>query len=286
MAMPVKSPPVPLGDAPDHYAFIFPLRPCASKAEAAQDQSCGETRFQVTFHLPYTGSLAFAPKVAMPTDTVAVMLPKSMRFQPGAGANYTPATDELNAQAFVVRNVQPSQPLGFTVSGSGQLPRDTPAAGDGQDAGAAGADASGAGNTAGGDLTPSEASARQRADTRPGVGLNNPLDSEGDLEPWAKYKWWILGVLSVALAAGAGMMLKTTPAATLAASSTATGAAPSPATPVASGPGALLQALKDELFAIETDRLGGKLDDAQYAEQKTALEIILRRALARSGDGA
>jgi 5-hydroxyisourate hydrolase-like protein (transthyretin family) len=135
MAMPVKSAPVPLGDAPDHYAFLFPLRPCASKTEAAQDANCGETRFQVTFQLPYSGSLGFAPKVAMPTDTVAVMLPKSMTFKPGAGASYVPATDELNAQAFVARNVQPGEPLGFTVSGSGQLPRDTPATG-GESAGA------------------------------------------------------------------------------------------------------------------------------------------------------
>ena len=272
MAMPVKSPPVPLGDAPDHYAFIFPLRPCPSKAEAAQDTSCGETRFQVTFRLPYTGSLAFAPKVAIPTDTVAIMLPKSMSFQPGVGANYAQATEEMNAQAFVARNVQPSQPLGFTVSGSGQLPRDPQAAGGGQDAGAA--DAAGGS----GDLSPSEASARQRADTKPGVGLNNPLDSQGDLEPWAKYKWWILGVLGLALAGGAGVMLKTSPA---------TGAvappASAPAAAAVSGPGALLQALKDELFALETDRLEGKLSEPQYAEQKAALEVVLRRALGRGG---
>jgi hypothetical protein len=269
MAMPVKSPPVPLGDAPDHYAFIFPLRPCASNAEATQDTSCGETRFQVTFHLPYAGSLAFAPKVAIPTDTVAIMLPKSMTFQPSAGANFAPAAEEMNAQAFVARSVQPSQPLGFTVSGSGQLPRDSPAAGS-QDAGA---DASGAN---GGDLTPSEASARQRADTKPGVGLNNPLDSEGDLEPWAKYKWWILGVLGLALATGAGLMLKQSPAI----APVATSASVPPATAM-TGPGALLQALKDELFALETDRLEGKLSEPQYAEQKAALEVVLRRALGR-----
>jgi hypothetical protein len=266
MSMPVKSPPVPLGDAPDHYAFIFPLRPCPSKDEAAQDTTCGETRFQVTFRLPYTGSLGFTPKVAIPTDTVAIMLPKSMTFKPGAGVSYAQAGDEMNAQAFVARNVQPSQPLGFTVSGTGQLPRETPGAG-GQDAGAP--DASSAG---GSDLTPSEASARQRADTKPGVGLNNPLDSDSELQPWAKYKWWILGVLGLALVAGAGIMMKAPADGAVAAVTPATG----------SGPGALLQALKDELFALETDRLSGKLSEAQYAEQKAALEVVLRRALGRS----
>ena len=43
----------------------------------------------------------------------------------------------------------------------------------------------------------------------------------------------------------------------------------------------MLAALKDELFALETDRLQGKLDDAAYAEQKAALEVVLRRALSR-----
>ncbi len=280
MAMPVKSPPVPLGDA-DHYAFIFPLRPCGSKEEAAQDSGCGETRFQVSFHLPYSGSLNISPKVAMPTDTLAVMLPKSMTFQPAAGVSYEQAAEETAAQAFVSRNIMPGAPLGFAVSGVGQLPRDTQQ----ETSGGQGA----TGDSGGGDLTPAEASARQRADTKPGVGLNNPLDSEGTLEPLSKYKGWILGGLVVLLAAGAGLMLKAKPAGTtgvVAASVPAaiSDAALRPGSGSVSGSGALLQALKDELFALETDRLAGKLNEAQYAEQKAALEVVLRRALGRADE--
>jgi hypothetical protein len=270
--MPVQAAPVPLGDEPDHYAFIFPVRP-------------GETRFQTTYRLPYGGSLKISPRLAVPTDTVAVMLPKSMKF--AGGAPYAAVSDEVDGQTFVARNVQPSQPLEFTVSGSGQLPRDTEAAQQG-DAAASGGAASGSN----GDLTPSEASARQRADSKPGVGLNNPLDSDGDLEPWAKYKWWILGVLGLALAAGAGLMLRANPAA---ADASAGGAVPLPAAPGASaaglvagpaaGHGALLLALKDELFALETDRLAGQLSEPQYAEQKAAFEMVLRRALGRGALG-
>ncbi len=40
--MPVQASPVPLGE-PNHYAFVFPIRP-------------GETRFQITYTLPYSGS--------------------------------------------------------------------------------------------------------------------------------------------------------------------------------------------------------------------------------------
>jgi hypothetical protein len=47
----------------------------------------------------------------------------------------------------------------------------------------------------------------------------------------------------------------------------------------------VLSSLKDELFAIETDRLEGRLSEAEYAEQKAAIEVVLKRALQRQGQG-
>jgi hypothetical protein len=44
---------------------------------------------------------------------------------------------------------------------------------------------------------------------------------------------------------------------------------------------ALLAALKEELFALETERLEGKLAEPEYAQLKAAFETVLRRALAR-----
>ena len=64
----------------------------------------------------------------MPTDTIAVMMPKSMTFKAGPSTPYTPVTEETTAQTYVARNVEPSQALDFTVSGAGQLPRDSEAA--------------------------------------------------------------------------------------------------------------------------------------------------------------
>ena len=43
----------------------------------------------------------------------------------------------------------------------------------------------------------------------------------------------------------------------------------------------MLQAIKEELFQLETERIVGKITDAEYAAQKTALEVMLKRALAR-----
>ena len=249
--MPVQASPVPLGDA-NHYAFIFPIRP-------------GETRFQITYRLPYSGSLKFSPRVGMPTDTIAVMMPKSMTFAGGASTPYSPVTEETTAQTYVARNVAPSEPLDFTVSGAGQMPRDTEAAAT---AGQGGADASGGTGAAAGTAA---------TDTRPGGGLGVPLDPEGTNDPWAKYKWWILGGLGLVMAAGAGFMLTGNQKGVVAPAGGAVA--------IAGGPASLLGAMKEELFALETDKLQGRLTEKEYLEQKAALEVVLRRALLRGEGG-
>lgn len=244
--MPVQASPVPLGD-PNHFAFIFPIRP-------------GETRFQITYHLPFNGSFKFSPRMVMPTDTVAVMMPKSMKFEGGPATPFTPVTEETTAQTFVARNVVPSEALNFTVSGTGQLPRDSQAAATAGSGGEQQADASapaGSGNVS------------AAADTRPGGGLGNPLDPEGTNDPWAKYKWWILGGLGLLLAGAAGIMMK------------GNTVQPVAGGPVPTGPNALLAAMKEELFVLETDKLQGRLSETEYEAQKSALETVLRRALVR-----
>ena len=249
--MPVQASPMPLGDA-SHYAFVFPIRP-------------GETRFQISYHLPYDGTLKLAPKPSTNTDTVAIMLPKSMTFKADASSPYSPVTEEMAAQTFVARNVSSSSPLSFTLSGTGQLPRDSQTgaqAGQGDEAPQL---------TAGGSAA---------TDTRPGGGLGNPIDPEGTNDPWAKYKWWILGGLGLAMAAGAGFLLKNggQPAPAAAASTVA------PTSTV--GDAGVLASLRDELFALETDRLEGRLNEADYTEQKAAIETVLKRALQRKAQNA
>jgi hypothetical protein len=229
---------------PNKFTILFPLRP-------------GETEFQVTYRLPYGADKGFAfnPRPTMPTDTIALMMPKSMTFKPGTSTPYTPVTDEeVNAQTYVARNVQPSQPLQFTVTGTGQLPRDTGAQG-----GATPAGANGPSNTA--------ATGDPNTDTRPGGGLGVPVDKDAEREGWiSKYKVWIMIALGLVFATAAGFMMK----------------GPTTTTPAPAGPEGALQVLRDELFAVETDRLSGKLNEAQYAELKTAYDVVIKRALSRS----
>jgi len=132
---------------------------------------------------------------------------------------------------------------------------------------------------------------------RPGGGLGNPIDTP---DPLQKYKWWILSGIGLALVIAAAFMLRAKPgqqpveskpepspltpttvpggktlAAYRAATAPANGAAPQRAN------AGTLAALKEELFALETERLEGKISEGEYAEHKAALETLLRRALAR-----
>jgi hypothetical protein len=242
--MPVQSSPVPLGDK-GHYAFLFPLRP-------------GMTQFQLSYHLPYSGSLAFEQRFANATDSFVVMMPKSMSFKPGGGVSFESLNETPGALTMLARNGTPTRPFAFTLSGSGAMPRDTQAADNPT------TDGGGATNTGG------NAAAN---DTRPGGGLGIPIDTP---DPLDKYKWWILGAITLVFAVGAGFLLRR-PAggSTAEVALAATGVQGSPTG------GSLLAALKDELFSLETDHLQGKLSDSEYEQQKQALELVLRRALAK-----
>ena len=262
--LPTNSKVVPIDAASGHYAFTFPIRP-------------GETRFQVAYSLPYSGKLIFGLKLSVPTGDVAVMLPKSMQFQGSAG--FQPLNDPsvINSQSYDAHQPPPGQPVQFTLTGTGQLPESPETA-------------QGGGAQSGGGQADQTAATGQR----PGGGLGAPDDPNAVNDPWAKYKWWIVSGLGLALVAGAGIMLKNSPTVAVVASPQTPIDVPTPASVFASGPVAtpigvaavgtppLLQALKDELLELETDRLMGRLSDAQYAEQKAAFDVVLRRALNRA----
>ena len=147
--MGVEQPLVPVGD-PKHYTIIFPIRP-------------GETEFNVWYRIPYKDSFTFAPRLTLPTDALGIMMPQSMNFKPGPGTGFTSVSEQVGgkAQAYLARNVNPSQPLGFTVNGKGELPRDSVA-----QSGGAGTLPSANGATPG--------SSDPNLDTRPGIGLGTP----------------------------------------------------------------------------------------------------------------
>jgi hypothetical protein len=257
---------VPLGQK-GHYTFNIPIQP---------NQGEKETMFEVQYHIPYSGKYTFSPRVLMPADNLVVYAAKGIDFSGASGATFQSTQEDPRVQTFVAKGIHPGQAISFAVSGEGQMPRDAQGAGMGQGSGAGMGDSG------------------SEAGNRPGGGIGVPI---GSPDPLTKYKWWILAVLTLMLVSAAAFMLrkrsedlsataasvhdggvevKAKPAIPRAATSAPVLA---PATPV--GSAALLSILKDELFAIESERLSGTLSASEYAEIKIGLEAVLKRALSR-----
>jgi hypothetical protein len=236
-----------------HYVFDFPIQP---------DEGDKDTLFQITYHLPYSGKFTFKPQLELPADNVAVLMPKSMTFDAGPGLMFQPVNEDPNIQTYVGKNATLGKAIAFTVSGTGSMPRED----QGQQASSGGA-AQDAGNPGG----------------QPGGGIGNPIDTP---DPLSKYKWWILAGFALLLAAAAAFLLRKP------AMATAAGPAIPGGPPIAEAPAstqgnaapaarntALLNVLKEELFAIESEKLSGNMSLDDYAEVKSALETVLKRAL-------
>ena len=271
--LPTNTRPTPLSQK-GHYTINIPIQP--NKGEK-------ETLFEVQYHLSFNGKVTFTPQPLMPADNLVVYVPKGMTFGGAKGADFQKAEQDPRVQTFIAKNIHPGQAIEFTLSGEGQMPREAQNSGMGQQAIGGMGDAGSA-----------------ETGNKPGGGIGNPIDTP---DPLSKYKWWIIGALALLLVAAAGYLLRkqgaSAPAlpATLSDAafeekSVRTGSAPA-ATPQAShstaqanysaapaaGKSALLNALKEEMFAIESERLSGTISAAEYAEVKNGLEAVLKRAL-------
>jgi Carboxypeptidase regulatory-like domain len=252
--LPTTLQPLPLAQK-GHFSINVPIQP---------DQGEKQTLFDVRYHLPYGGNFTFTPRSELPVQNEVVLLPNAMTFSPGKGTAYEALHRDPGIQTFVMKDVRAGLAVPFTVSGSGSLPRESQ-------------------NPAAGGAQGEEAGAPQNGPNgKPGGGLGNPIDTP---DPLAKYKWWILGALALVLVVSAAFLLRKPAASAVTA---AQGAAPVdvPVTEHAavtskSKRELLLEALKEELFSIESEKIAGNLTASEYAEVKSALEVVLRRALQR-----
>ena len=209
-----------------------------------------------------------------------------MTFSPSQGSNFQSVQEDPRVQTNIAKNIHPGQAVGFTISGEGQMPRDAQSSAVGKQAGAGMGEAGSEDTSIPGN--------------RPGGGIGNPIGTPDSL---TRYKWWILGGLAVLLAAGSVFLLRNR---TVVANGPPTSVQDTPyegrplptfvrqvepdashsaAAPLtrsvapAGGNAALLNMLKEEMFAIESERISGTLPAAEYAEVKAGLEAILKRAL-------
>ena len=183
-----------------------------------------------------------------------------MTFAAGAGSAFQSVPEDPNIQTFVAKNATPGKALEFTISGTGSMPREAQADNGGR-AGRSG----------------------RCPATSPAAASAQPINTP---DPLSKYKWWILGGLALLLAAAAAFLLRKPAGApstvvTYEPNVTAAPAYAAPSSPAAKNT-ALLNALKEELFALESEKLSGTLSAEDYAQIKPALEIVLKRALKRN----
>lgn len=214
----------------NRYSFDFPLRP-------------GQTQFQVTYHLPYTGKATIDPRLIYPLQHFVVILPKSISFNAAQSGIYEnkQAPNQPDAIAEIASSPQPSQRLEFDISGEGTL--------QGQD---------------------QEASNGSAGDSRPGGGLGAPIEAP---DPLDKYRGYILGGFGVVLVAGAIYMVNR---------SRSQQASPATPTATVSTGNKLLDGLKEELFQLEMEHKRGQISDEEYTRTKSALDQTLTRAIKRS----
>jgi hypothetical protein len=265
--IPLKSAPI-LEAEKNRYSFSFPLRP-------------GVTRFEVTYQLPYGGSVNLDPKSIYPLEHFMVMLPKSMHFKAAAGSAgfkliHFPNAPDATVQ--VASDTTDRQNLAFNISSEGALEtgRQSGPQGSGQRA---------------------ESSARDAAATpsnkRPGGGLGPPIDAP---DPLQKYRWWILGGFAALLMIGGfciarrqqstnralrypKMNSSLTPA-TRTGGSDVSGEARSVVAIRTSSTG-LMEGIREELFQIEIEHKKGQISQAEYQKAKAALDRTLERVLKR-----
>jgi hypothetical protein len=261
--MPVNTQPV--ADKGGKYFLNYALKP-------------GETRFEIAYHVPYSGEATFAPRIADNTQHFVVMMPKSMKFEAKSASQFSPMNDDSSATIQVATNVTPNSDIAFRVSGTGLLPDEQQGGGGDQQASSAGSGAMGGGAAAG---------------AGPGGGLGAPIDTP---DPLYKYRAVILAGLAIVLVSGGVFVVSRAnqqmplPSPSLhAANRAAVSASPERSAPAPAAPpakdrsGMLLEALKEELFQLEVERQQGKISAEEYEKSKAALGQTLSRAISRQG---
>jgi len=256
--------------AKGQYTFNIPIQP---------DEGEKETLFEVQYHFAYSGKHTFHPRLQMPADNLVVYAAQGIEFKPAEGSIFQSAQEDPRVQTFRAKNVRPGQGIAFSISGEGQMPADS------QNAGMAPQGGMGPGAGDGNGIN-----------NGPGGGLGPPI---GSPDPLSKYKWWILITLALLLVVAAGFLLRGRAEALdagvgagyrLEAEAPLAPALPQAkprsfvqaaghAIPAANTNDVLLNLIKEEMFAIEREKLSGSLPLDEYTPIKAGLDALLRRAL-------
>jgi hypothetical protein len=227
----------------NRYALVFPIRP-------------GQSQITVRYNLPYSGSYEFSFEPDSQLSELGVLLPKSMQFNAPNGNFSRDPADENGLAVFFTKNVPAHEQVRFSVSGEGIAPREAQGGEAPQNAAPVSA-------------TPATANTH------------------------SSVIWYVVAGMVVIVAGGGFWLWRISTANSAngrAQSSTSTSkiakASRAPAetgTSPAASQDRVLDALKDELFQLEKDRLDGKVSAEDHAKLKAGLDALIRRHLKRTG---
>ncbi|HET9365772.1 MAG TPA: carboxypeptidase-like regulatory domain-containing protein [Candidatus Angelobacter sp.] len=256
--MPTTISPVSTGKK-NNYAMSFPLRP-------------GETRFQVTYKVPYSGAYEFNFTPDSQLSEVGVLLPKSMQFT-GISRTFSQDSDEAGLAVFYIKNAPAHEQVRFSVAGEGLAPRNA------QNGGEAALNA------------PASASPATEGGGEPTLNAPTSASSSTTSSPRTGAFWYVLAGIIV-IVVGGGYLLwrwsanasrdqgRSTSAAKRKAAKARRAASPEPIT---NSQETMLDTLKDELFQLEQDRLEGNVSTEEYEKSKAGLDALIRRQLKKAG---
>ena len=245
----VKITATPVKKEPGHYTLSFPLRP-------------GETRFAVNYELPYDGHGVLRPRLFYPVQQLAVMLPPSMTFS-SHSPGFHPILSDKNYQVQAANNVAAGEVQAFEISGNGAPP---PISARAQ------TQSQWQSNPQSAAVSKPPVSAIESSNSA-GAGRRSVLDSKATSTLSRSLPFQ--AVLGLVLVGGLALLFwsrmrinaATTVAPVINAARRSTGS---------------LEAVKEELFRLEKEKVRGSISREEYATAKQALEQSVQRAMAKA----
>jgi hypothetical protein len=237
---------------PGHYMLNFPLRP-------------GETKFAVNYDLPYNGHAVLEPRLFYGVEQLAVMFPPSMGFK-----SDSPRFHAIeNEKAFNVVALSPAeagQAPAFEISGNGAPPPLSAARSKTQPQPPL--EAQPQSPVASAPVAPATGSANPSASNR-----GSALDSKSAT---AQAQSIVVPIaIALVLFVGVGLVIWIRGTRKL---------APRTALPItpATQSSRLVEAVKEELFQLEKEKVRGAISSEEYATAKQALDQAVERAMAKA----
>jgi hypothetical protein len=255
----------PVPGEPGHYTVNFPLRP-------------GSTKFAFNYDVPYDGHAAFRPRLVHPLRQLAVMIPPSMKFTSQSRAFQLLPTGNSDYQVQAANHLKAGEGPAFEITGTGAVP---PLQARSQSQAGTQA-ATLPGSALQSPAIPSAGMTGAQAPATSGVKGSTPAPVATGV---SAFEWRLLAVAAVLVLGACGFLIWRARRRSSLRLETQTKSATAKARPAAASTTSLLEALKEELLELETNRLKGSISREEYDAAKRALDGTVKRALMRAATG-